>query len=102
MKVRKIILFVLFITVFFSCEKNVTFKLDNAETKLVVEASIENDQAPTVVLSNSLDYFSEISPEILQNSFVHDAEIFISNGTLTHKLKEYSYSQNGYPFSYYS
>ena len=95
-------LFIVLITILSSCEKNVSFKLNDAEKKLVVEASIENGQAPTVVLSNSLDYFSKISPDILQQSFVHGADISISNGTLTHKLKEYSFDQNGYTFFYYS
>ena len=95
-------LFIILITIFSSCEKNVSFKLNDAEKKLVVEASIENGQAPTVVLSNSLDYFAEISPDILQQSFVHHADITISNGTLTHKLKEYSFEQGGYSFFYYS
>lgn len=95
--------FIFLLVVFFSsCEKNVSVKLNDAQPKLVVEASIENDVAPTVVLSNSLDYFAKISPEILQNSFVHGAAVFISNGTLTHKLKEYSFVQNGYTFYYYS
>jgi len=102
MKLLKVIFFTLVMAVFFSCEKNVSFKLHDAETKIVVEASIENDKPPTVVLSTSLDYFSEISPAILENSFVHNAEILISNGVLTHKLKEYQFVQNGYSFSYYS
>ena len=102
MKLLKVIFFALVMAVFFSCEKNVSFKLHDAETKIVVEASIENDKPPTVVLSTSLDYFSEISPAILANSFVHNAEILISNGVLTHKLKEYQFVQNGYSFSYYS
>jgi len=102
MKLLKVIFFTLVMAVFFSCEKNVSFKLHDAETKIVVEASIENDKPPTVVLSTSLDYFSEISPAILENSFVHNAEILISNGVLTHKLKEYQFIQNGYSFSYYS
>jgi len=102
MKLLKVIFFTLVMAVFFSCEKNVSFKLHDAEIKIVVEASIENDKPPTVVLSTSLDYFSEISPAILENSFVHNAEILISNGVLTHKLKEYQFIQNGYSFSYYS
>jgi Domain of unknown function (DUF4249) len=102
MKIRIIIFFASSVTLFFSCEKNVSFNLHSEETKLVVEASIENDLAPTVVLSNSLAYFSEISPDILQNSFVHGAEVLISNGIVTHKLKEYSFVQNSYTFYYYS
>lgn len=90
-------------TLFFSCEKAVSFKLDNVTPKLVIEAIIENNQPPTVVLSNSLSYFSSISPDILANSFVHNADVYISNGTLTHQLKEYTVSLgNGYSLYYYS
>lgn len=102
MKTRLLFIYIVLITVSSSCEKTVSFKLNNTEQKIVVEATIENGQAPTVVLSGSMDYFSKISPEILQQSFIHNADVLISNGTLTHQLKEYSYSQNGFTFSYYS
>ncbi|MEO6070508.1 MAG: DUF4249 domain-containing protein [Chitinophagaceae bacterium] len=72
------------------CEKKVAFTLKESDPKLVVEATIENDGAPRVVLTNSLNYFSTISPELLLNSFVHGAEVTISNGIKTHRLKEYS------------
>ncbi|HEV8284981.1 MAG TPA: DUF4249 domain-containing protein [Chitinophagaceae bacterium] len=85
------------------CEKAVTFHLDEIDPKLVVEASIENNQPPVVVLSKTMDYFSNINPSILQNSFVHSAEVYVSNGSLTHKLKEYSIDfGNGYSGYYYS
>lgn len=74
-----------------ACEKTVTFKLDESSPKVVVDASIENGQRPVVILSSSLNYFSEITPELLFSSFIHGADITISNGTKTHKLKEYSY-----------
>lgn len=92
-----------FSLLFQSCEKGITFELDDAQPKLVVEAFIENDQPPIVFLSKSLDFFSKIDPSILQNSFVHNAEVVVSNGTLTHKLKEYTVPLgNGYFFYYYS
>ncbi len=75
---------------FTSCEKNIDFNLDESKPTLVVEAVIENDKAPNVILTKSLDYFSQISPDIYESSFVHNADVFISNGTLTHKLKEYT------------
>ena len=75
--------------VLISCEKDINFKLDEAKPKLVVEATIENGQAPMVILTKSTGYFSQISLDLLTNSFVHNAEVFVSNGTLTHKLKEY-------------
>jgi hypothetical protein len=43
------------------------------------------------VLTKSFSYFSNIDPQLLAQSFVHNADVYISNGTLTHKLKEYSY-----------
>jgi hypothetical protein len=68
-----------------------------------VEATIENNQPPYVVLTKSLNYFSKISPEILANSFVRNADIFMSNGTQNHKMKEYSTTLgSGYTFYYYS
>jgi hypothetical protein len=86
-----------------SCEKGITFDLHDAQPKLVVEGAIENNQPPIVFLSKSLDFFSKIDPTILENSFVHNAEVYVSNGVLTHKLKEYTVPLGaGYSFYYYS
>ena len=86
-----------------SCEKTVDFKLKDTAPKLVVEATIENNQPPVVVLSQSLNYFSTIDPQILASSFVHNADVFISNGAKTQKLKEYSYGiTNDYRLYYYT
>lgn len=84
--------FQLLLTVLFlsSCEKTVDFKLRSQEPKLVVEATIENGQAPLVYLSRSIDYFSSVSYDILANSSVSGAEVYVSDGTQTHKLKEFS------------
>jgi Domain of unknown function (DUF4249) len=84
-----------------SCEKAINFKLDNTQPSLVVEATIENGQAPVVILSSSYDYFSTISPEILAASFVHNAVITISNGTKTHQLKEYFFNTSANLKVYY-
>ncbi len=87
---------------FFSCEKNIDFKLDDAEEVLVVDAQIENGQAPTVILTKSFGYYNTISPQILASSFVRNADVTISNGTVTHKLKEYSVLFFGFVGYYYS
>lgn len=71
------------------CEKSISFTPDNAEPSLVVEATIENGEEPMVILTSSLNYFSTITPQLLAGSFVHNAEISISNGVKTHRLKEY-------------
>lgn len=81
-------LFLIFL--FSSCEKDIDFDLKNAEDLLVVDANIENGQPPVVVLTKSLNFFSTVDPALLLNSFVRNAEITVSNGLLTHKLKEYA------------
>jgi hypothetical protein len=87
----------------FGCEKKVDFKLHDQPDKLVVEATIENGQPPVVILSKSVGYFSKISADLLNQSFVHGADVFISNGTLNHKMREYSRSiGNGVTFYFYS
>lgn len=100
---RLILLLVLISAFFTSCEKAVEFKLDDVTPKLVVEATIENNQPPIVYLSKSLGYFSNIDQNTLANNFVRNAEVFVSNGTLTHKLKEFAIPvAGGYTFYYYS
>jgi hypothetical protein len=75
---------------FAACEKNISFKLDSQSAKLVIDATIETGRPPVFVVSNSLDYFSKITPETLAGSIVRGAEITITNGTLIHRLKEYA------------
>lgn len=86
-----------------SCEKGVTFDLEESSPKIVVDASIETNQPPIVILSKSMNFFDQITPDILANSFVRNADVYVSNGTLTHKLKEYTVPLGtGYTFYFYS
>lgn len=103
MKILKFIFISLLILSLISCEKTVEFDIKNPEPKLVVEATIENDTYPIVLLSNSLNYFSTLDLNQIQNSFVHNAVVSVSNGTKTHTLKEYSIPLSGsYTLNYYS
>ena len=86
---RRVVFFLLLVTGLFSCEKAVDLKLDTVPPKLVVEATIENDQPPQVILTRSFQYFSSINLSDLSNSFVRNATVEISNGQRTHRLKEY-------------
>lgn len=100
---KKWILILLTGMLFTGCEKNINFDLNEAPATLVVDANIENGQAPIVVLTKSLDYFSSINPSIIQDLFVHDAEVTLSNGTKTHRLKEYAQPvEGGFNFYIYS
>ncbi len=84
----KWLFFFSFLVLLISCEKDITIDLNETQPKLVVEATIENGQPPFVILSSSLQYFSKISAAILAASFVHNADIYISDGVKRHKLKE--------------
>jgi hypothetical protein len=84
----KKLLLLLIAFAFVSCEKDIDIKLDDTTESLVVDGSIENGQPPLLFLSKSLNYFSQIDPDILQNSFVRNAEVYISDGVKKHRLKE--------------
>jgi len=60
-----------------SCEREITFQLDQPTPKLVVEAFIENGEPPIVFLTSSLAYYSTVSLPILNASLVKDAEVSI-------------------------
>jgi hypothetical protein len=84
-----------------SCEKTITLETAQQIPKLVVEAQIENGQAPIVVLSNSLDYFSTIDAATLNGSYVHGAKVTISTGNNQYQLKEFTVPLTGGYFLYY-
>jgi hypothetical protein len=88
--VRSFFIIALLLFLLSSCEKNITIKLNSTTTDLVVDASIENGKYPVVSLSKSLAYFSKLDPRELTASFVHDAYVVISNGSITGQLQEYS------------
>ncbi len=99
MKITSVLISVLCLL---SCEKNINFKLKVIPDVLVVDASIESNQPPIVVLSKSFDYFSKINPQTLDTSFVHNADVFISTGNQTQKLREYSIDSTGFRIYFYS
>ena len=91
----------IFLVAFSGCEKTIDVNLDPQPTKLVVDGSIENGHLPIVILSKSLDYFSEITPAILSNSFVHGAKVTVADGFRSNVLVEYSVHYNDTTTLYY-
>lgn len=86
-----------------SCEKNIAINPKPSPQMVVVEATIENNEYPIVILSRSLGLFSSLSVEMLTESFIHNAVIEISSGTNVHRLKEYTvFTGPGATFYYYS
>lgn len=86
-----------------ACEKTIQLQPQSLESELVVDGNIESGQAPFIVLSRSLNYFSSINPAVLNGSQVHNATVILTDGIKTHQLKEYSQPiGGGYSISYYS
>ncbi len=92
---NKILNAVLLITILSACEKDINFDLKDGGSLLVVDANIENNLPPFVILSKSLNFYSTLDPALLFKSFVRNATVTMSNGMLTHKLKEYAQQVTG-------
>ncbi len=87
---KQYLFFSVFVIFSLSCKKDIDFKLQETEPKLVVEATIENGEYPFVLLTRSIGYFSTIGPEALAKSFERNAEVTVSTATATMQLKEYA------------
>ena len=84
-----------------SCEKTIQLAPEQQSAKLVVEGQIESGQAPIIVLSNSLNYFSTVDASTLNGSYVHNAKVTITTGNKTYPLKEVTVPLSGGYFFYY-
>lgn len=82
-----LLIFVVLIT---GCEKEVNINLQAGSPKLVVDGFIESGQPPIVILTQSIGYFSKIDLQTLENSFLHGAQITVSDGTRSVRLREYA------------
>lgn len=88
-----------------SCEKEVNIDLGTAgEDRLVVEGGIETGSYPILILTKSLSFFSRVDLAALQNAFVRDAVVKVSDGTREIRLREYflDTSGGGTSFSFYT
>lgn len=91
MKNKFILLAGLLIFSFGSCQVEFIPEPTGGEEEIVVEGFIEagENATPTyVILTKSLGFFNEISPETFSNLFVRDAEIKVSDGTTEIELTE--------------
>ncbi len=78
-----------------SCEKEVHIKLATSPTKLVVQGAVENGIPPYVILTSTIGFFSTVDLTTLSNSFIHGADIKVSDGANTVSLVEYSLDTAG-------
>lgn len=65
-----------------------TLEIPEGEAKLIVEGHIEQDAPPVVVLTRSVPVFSNFSAAQIEAAFVHDAQVFVSDGTHEYALQE--------------
>ncbi len=87
-----------------ACEKEVKLNLKSAAGRIVVEGGIETDRPPVVVLTNTFSFFSRIDFNTLQNAFINDAVVTVSDGTEEVTLERYTLDSTGFdaPISFYS
>ncbi len=102
--ITSIVCFAVTVLTLTSCEKEVKINLKTGEPSLVVEGQIENGSVPFVMLTKSIGYFANIDLNTLQNSFVHNAKVTVSDGIRTVTLKEYTIDTGGTgnTFSFYT
>jgi hypothetical protein len=89
MKVFSILILICSLALVMGCEKEITVDLPEVEKKIVVEGSILPGEIPLVILTWTQGYFEPTDASSLQNIFVHDAEVTITENGRVHKLIEY-------------
>ncbi len=77
------------------CEKEVKINLQSSPAQLVVQGAIENGTPPYVILNTTFGFFSSVDLSTVQNSFVHGADVQVSDGIKTITLKEYTVDTAG-------
>ena len=74
-----------------ACQKEVHINLGSSPLLVVVDGAIETNLPPYVFLTSTISFFSQVDLTTLQNSFLHGADIQVSDGSKTITLKEYSF-----------
>ena len=79
----------------YGCEQEFTPVPSGDGPKYVVEGYVEAGDNPTptyVLLTKTFDFYGEISPEQFTESFVHDADVKVSDGGFEVTLQEICFS----------
>jgi hypothetical protein len=64
--------------------------LGSSPTQLVVQGAIETGLPPYVAITSTIGFFSNVDLSTLENSFIHDVHMEVSDGSKTITLREYS------------
>jgi len=82
-------IFLLFFSLFLlACEKEVKLDIPGFEEQLVIDGSIETNQAPIVILSTSKNIYAKTDLSAFLSSFISGAIVSVSDGTNTVVLDE--------------
>lgn len=95
------IIFIPLILVQTSCTKDITINLPPQEPHFVVEGHIETGLPPYVILTKSSDYYATFYLDSINNYFVHNAVVKVSDGTDTITLPELYIDTGGVTLSAY-
>ena len=85
-----IIIAIICISFFVSCQKEVHINLASGPPQVVVQGAVETGLPPYVILTSTIGFFSNITLATLESSFLHGATITVSDGTNTVPLREYT------------
>lgn len=87
---------------FVSCEREITVDLPQAEPKIVVEGYIFQGERPYVIVSRNASYFAPIDSLSIINTFITNATVTVSDGTITETLTFAQAPESALGFAYVS
>lgn len=82
------IVFICGLSIFSSCEKDITVSLPLPEPKVVVEGHIEPGKAAYVLLTRSSAYFAPVDTQAVINTIIYGATVVVSDGINSDTLKQ--------------
>ncbi|MFM7078187.1 MAG: DUF4249 domain-containing protein [Bacteroidota bacterium] len=92
------ILFCSFTLLLFGCEKDITVDLPESEEQIVVEGYITPGLPPYVFISRTAPFFAPLDSLSLLQYTVRDAQVVVSDGTITDTLIA-PFSSTGYLYT---
>lgn len=72
-----------------ACTTDITIDIPTPDPKIVVEGSIEPGLPPIISLTSTVPFYGEINFNELDNFYVHDADVVVSDGVNSVTLVEY-------------
>ncbi|MGB1315676.1 MAG: DUF4249 family protein [Chitinophagales bacterium] len=72
----------------FSCQKEIDIKSDPLDEQLVVEGKIIKGESPEIILTKTGFYYDPIDANTIENLYIHNASVSISNGATQIQLVE--------------